>query len=606
MNYIPGFSNHLETALPRYADGGAVAGDVALTPEQREARRIAANTLPQASSITGPYAGKDPLAFGADNTFRVGEGQEVRVVDAGGNVIFSGSGVDAANRAVAVAQSLSDDLGKNANFKIQTGERTINPDGSVGGTRYIDVARAAPLQTGLGFLADNVLPFAASFIPYVGPVLGAALGSAASSAAQGRGLEDALKRAAMAGGSAYLGGQVFGPASSSAGSNAGSVAGSTAGSVAGSVPIDDIINVIGPNLVGSTLGSTIGTGLSSVTGYKTPAEKFADQAPQQPVDYTPIGDQFGNEIISVTGNPAQGGLVSLADLGSITASLPALGGLASDPLLSQPREQPTTVEPDEEIVVNAPKAVTPDPVFPVGSVVAGLPMTGLPTADPALTGEGDKKLGVEDYLSIAGKVVPLLGAAAGGGGGSGQAGTYTSGGRGLNPIFSAKLPSAGGLGAIGATRTARPMDNVDWLTYGQRPELNFFDYSTQPTNPAPVTQPVPNNPAGPAMYVPDDMRFAEGGAFAAKGGGSSERTEFAVNGPGTGRSDDIPAVLSDGEYVIDAETVALLGDGSSKAGAKKLDDLRVKVRKHKGQKLAKGRFSANAKKPEAYLSGGRI
>jgi hypothetical protein len=89
-------------------------------------------------------------------------------------------------------------------------------------------------------------------------------------------------------------------------------------------------------------------------------------------------------------------------------------------------------------------------------------------------------------------------------------------------------------------------------------------------------------------------------------GGSPRRTEFAVNGAGTGRSDDIPAVLSDGEYVIDAETVALLGDGSNKAGAKKLDELRVKVRKHKGQKLAKGRFSANAKKPEAYLSGGRI
>jgi hypothetical protein len=56
---------------------------------------------------------------------------------------------------------------------------------------------------------------------------------------------------------------------------------------------------------------------------------------------------------------------------------------------------------------------------------------------------------------------------------------------------------------------------------------------------------------------------------------------------------------------MDAETVALLGDGSPKAGAKKLDDLRVKVRKHKGKKLAQGRFSANAKSPEAYLSGGR-
>ena len=86
----------------------------------------------------------------------------------------------------------------------------------------------------------------------------------------------------------------------------------------------------------------------------------------------------------------------------------------------------------------------------------------------------------------------------------------------------------------------------------------------------------------------------------------SSRDSFAVEGPGTGRSDDIPAVLSDGEYVIDAETVALLGDGSSRAGAKKLDELRVKVRKHKGKNLAKGKFSVNAKHPEAYMRGGRI
>lgn len=86
----------------------------------------------------------------------------------------------------------------------------------------------------------------------------------------------------------------------------------------------------------------------------------------------------------------------------------------------------------------------------------------------------------------------------------------------------------------------------------------------------------------------------------------SDRDSFAVEGPGTGRSDDIPAVLSDGEYVIDAETVALLGDGSSKAGAKKLDEMRVKVRKHKGKNLAKGKFSVDAKRPEKYMFGGRI
>jgi hypothetical protein len=74
-----------------------------------------------------------------------------------------------------------------------------------------------------------------------------------------------------------------------------------------------------------------------------------------------------------------------------------------------------------------------------------------------------------------------------------------------------------------------------------------------------------------------------------------------VRGPGTGRSDEIPARLSAGEYVFDAETVALLGDGSTDAGARKLDQLREKLRAHKGAKLAKGKFSDNAKDPLEYL-----
>jgi hypothetical protein len=104
--------------------------------------------------------------------------------------------------------------------------------------------------------------------------------------------------------------------------------------------------------------------------------------------------------------------------------------------------------------------------------------------------------------------------------------------------------------------------------------------------------------------APDVQTFAEGGMLMSEGGTSSDSR--AVKGPGTGRSDEIPALLSDGEYVIDAETVAMLGDGSSEAGAKRLDDFRVSIRKHKGRNLAKGEFSANAKRPENYLSGGRV
>lgn len=88
----------------------------------------------------------------------------------------------------------------------------------------------------------------------------------------------------------------------------------------------------------------------------------------------------------------------------------------------------------------------------------------------------------------------------------------------------------------------------------------------------------------------------------ARGGALSAVARFA-QGAGSGRADTIDAKLSDGEYVIDAETVAMLGDGSNKEGAKRLDMMRESIRSHKGKALAKGKFSPNAKSPLSYLKG---
>lgn len=96
-------------------------------------------------------------------------------------------------------------------------------------------------------------------------------------------------------------------------------------------------------------------------------------------------------------------------------------------------------------------------------------------------------------------------------------------------------------------------------------------------------------------YNSSAPRFARGGALS--------QVAYLARGAGSGRADTIDARLSDGEYVIDAETVALLGDGSTGEGAKRLDEMRKRIRMQKGQALSKGRFSPNAKSPLAYLKG---
>jgi len=54
-------------------------------------------------------------------------------------------------------------------------------------------------------------------------------------------------------------------------------------------------------------------------------------------------------------------------------------------------------------------------------------------------------------------------------------------------------------------------------------------------------------------------------------------TGYYACGGGTGQSDDIPAMLHDGDYVMDAETVSALGDGSSKAGREVLEGFRTQI-----------------------------
>ena len=51
------------------------------------------------------------------------------------------------------------------------------------------------------------------------------------------------------------------------------------------------------------------------------------------------------------------------------------------------------------------------------------------------------------------------------------------------------------------------------------------------------------------------------------------RQQGGISGPGTGKSDDIPAMLSDGEFVMTANAVRGAGNGNRAAGTKKMYDM---------------------------------
>lgn len=88
-------------------------------------------------------------------------------------------------------------------------------------------------------------------------------------------------------------------------------------------------------------------------------------------------------------------------------------------------------------------------------------------------------------------------------------------------------------------------------------------------------------------------------AFHAYAGGGLAQLGYLAGGSG-GQDDNVNANLSHGEYVVDADTVAALGDGNNEAGAKKLDVMRTKIRKHKRSAPA-SKIPPKAKDPMAYL-----
>ena len=119
----------------------------------------------------------------------------------------------------------------------------------------------------------------------------------------------------------------------------------------------------------------------------------------------------------------------------------------------------------------------------------------------------------------------------------------------------------------------------------------------------------PQPPAGIPQGVPPAGAMRKGGLPHASNvpmveGRYDFRNGSAVHGEGDGQSDDIPAMLADGEYVIDAETVAQIGNGSTKAGAQALDKFRESIRAHK-RSAPLNKIPPKTKALTSYLKGAK-
>ena len=121
------------------------------------------------------------------------------------------------------------------------------------------------------------------------------------------------------------------------------------------------------------------------------------------------------------------------------------------------------------------------------------------------------------------------------------------------------------------------MPSVNYYNYGTPPQTDFFGQSYD----SPLM-------AAKGGSIKKPQKLAMGGLPTADVADDEHIPEFItgatgnyVKGKGTGQSDQIPAMLADGEWVADADVVSALGDGSSDAGAELLDAFRHVIREHK-------------------------
>ena len=161
-------------------------------------------------------------------------------------------------------------------------------------------------------------------------------------------------------------------------------------------------------------------------------------------------------------------------------------------------------------------------------------------------------------------------------------------------------------------RLSYPQSGSDYFSYGQQSDIeNNLDaqFGQAPTEP-PMYGALSFKQGGmatPLMAGGGTTRYGQyaGGGLNLINHSGKQRLDFrkgaAVTGPGDGQSDDIPAMLADGEFVFPADVVAALGNGSTKAGSDKLYEMMHSIRAHHRSAKPKDLPPPAKKSPLDYL-----
>jgi hypothetical protein len=330
-----------------------------------------------------------------------------------------------------------------------------------------------------------------------------------------------------------------------------------------------VAGLVGAALMATGVGAPVGAAL---LGTETAGTTLAGLTGIGALGSTTIGTVAGNAAIGAGLGALTGGAKG-ALTGGALAGAGAIGASALGNYLGANASNPTNI--------GTATSTTPyDPSLGGTAASQGEAQAALNTSSPmgdvAAKGSSGMMSGLTNYLTdpnkMAAAAVGMQALLSGGGGGSSSTTTATPTPTSTDPNMIARLNTT----PLTRLRLKNP---IDYYNYGQNPENVYY---------APQQASTQINTSQPTVGA------AHGGPLS-----------HYVQGGGTGRSDSIPAKLSDGEYVMDAETVALLGDGSSKAGAQRLDQFRANIRKQKGKALAQGKISPDAESPDHYLTGGR-